>query len=1121
MLRPFLLIGVGGSGGKTLRIVHHELARTLREIGWENGFPAGWQFLHVDVPSVADGDDPDLPPQLANSEYAGLVTAGVNYRNIDSALTGGTGRSEAGDAIAGWRPAPEQVAVPVERGAGQFRALGRVITLANLKSVKVRMDDAIRNINGRDVTAQLMELTTLTGGTPSSVVKTPVAIVVSSIAGGSGAGAVIDICDLLRASGNGVWPGESMGILYSPDVFDYLDPARRRGVRPNALATLSELMSGYWNKQGPSKETSNILNRQGVVVGDIDRLGPRYNFLVGNKNEFITYRTQNDIYNAMGRSLASWMTSTSLQDRMDAYVSGNWTSSAIAVPDELRLKTNEMETPFTAMGSARVGLGRDRFRDYAAQRLARAAVEQLLFRHEKTRTRGDERQSRVIAQELADQRFLAFLTMSKLNERSEEQNDILDAIRPETRNESLLTLKDKIHQQVTASAPPKGLSVTEWRDRISQKVRELIDRTLDEFDVANRERGRAWVGSIQADIRRLAAQTLAMEGVVVSSILFRKLAEELRAVRTELEQEVSKHMRAGENIEGEIESALRTADGDLLPSNHPNVNQAVNRGIAAIHYRSEARLRHLVVGVLPDLIDNVVLRMAEEIERAGEALQNEREPRNGQTSLISRWPEGDEVPKVLLPAANEFLLEEPESYGATLYDLVSRTVQVADREGAFEKALRLVIMGAQEHEPERQDLVGQPAAWTPREHELHLELASPQRASFDIKMTGQDLLDRAIEWLHAPGTPAGSYVKEGLARYFDADHVEPAERSKRLSRFEQQFAASVDAAQPLVGIKKAVLVAVHGRHDVRSETFFTELPVASNSDEGAVVKRVLEAKGLWSADTAKSFNISDRGFIDAFTVLVEPYEPVVFDSLMKPIAEEWGDRSKTADGREEFWRWRRARELPEFIPAAPAVRKAMVRGWFTAAILKQIELNDQEATIFVPNPVGGSGAWRSFPNPLLASGIHAQHDYLPLALESLPLAFVDISVSAELTPILPYRRLRDLGTSGHGGLDAYESPVKELEDWVLQGQLPQGAPIPNVEHAGSESGTWTERRAAVASRAESLLKTYQNLFASVERRSEPAVPRAFELRTEIVTSLDEILRAVRELDPVAGADTWN
>ncbi len=177
MLRPFLLIGVGGSGGKTLRIVHHELERVLREIGWDDAFPAAWQFLHVDVPSVADGDDPDLPPQLQHAEYAGLVTAGVNYRNIDMALAGGADRTEAGDAIAGWRPIPHEVNVPVERGAGQFRALGRIITLANLRSAKTHLDAAIRNINGREVAAQLMELTKLTGGIPAAITKPPVAVV--------------------------------------------------------------------------------------------------------------------------------------------------------------------------------------------------------------------------------------------------------------------------------------------------------------------------------------------------------------------------------------------------------------------------------------------------------------------------------------------------------------------------------------------------------------------------------------------------------------------------------------------------------------------------------------------------------------------------------------------------------------------------------------------------------------------------------------------------------------------------------------------------------------------------------------------------------------------------------
>ncbi|MBF4765002.1 hypothetical protein ISU07_17865 [Nocardioides islandensis] len=1121
MLRPFLLIGVGGSGGKTLRIVHHELERLLGEIGWDEPFPAGWQFLHVDVPSVADGNDPDLPAQLQQGEYAGLVTAGINYRTIDTALAG-TGRTREGDSIAGWRPLPEHVKVPVERGAGQFRALGRIITLANMRSVKSRLDDAMRNISGREVTGQLMELTRLLGGTPSNVQKPPVAVVVSSIAGGSGAGAAIDVCDLLRASGPGVWPSESVGILYSPDVFDYLDPARRRGVRPNALATLAELVAGYWNNKGPSQETIGILNRQGVAVGDVDRLGPRYSFIVGAKNDYITFRTQNDIYAAMGRSLASWVSSPVLQDRMDAYVSGNWSASAISVPDELGMKTNEMETPFTAMGSARVGLGRDRFRDYAAQRLARGAVELLLNRHEQRRARGDERPPYVIAQEIADNAFAGFLENSNLNERTEEKNEILDAFRPTDREVKMRQLMDSIYDQVTSNSPPKGLTVSEWRDRISQRVREVIDRTLDEFDVENRARGRVWVTAMQPDFRRLSARTLSQEGTVVTALLLRKLADELRAVRTELEQEASKYLRSGENFEGEIDSALRSADGDLLPREHPSVRTAVRRGIAAVHYRAEARLRQLVVGIIPDLVNNVVIKMAEEIERAGQGLLAERSPANAQPSAISSWPEGEEVPKVLRPAANEFLLEDPDTFAQSLNRLILRSTEAQDLNGAYRRTLRAIIEGSDDASTEDQRVVRQPSAWTPAASELHVELSSAQRADFDVRISAGELLARATAWLTRPGTPAGSFVAESLNHYLSDSGAEAAEVSERLARFEQRLNGAVDAAQPLIGIKKSVLVAVHGRHEIKSETFFSEIPVASSSNAAKVVQKVLESKGLWSAETSKNFAESERSFIDAFTVLVEPYEPVVFDSLMKPIAEEWGDRSKTADGREEFWRWRRARALPEFVPAAPAVTKAMVRGWFTANLFGQVRLEDSSASIFVPNPVGGNGAWRSFPKPMLASGITANHEYLPLALESLPLAWVELSTTADLNVMAPYKRLRDLGTSGSGGLDVYEALNPELSRWIAEARLPQGAPEPNSEFAGAANDKAEGRQAAILGRLETLAGTYRTLFDQVERRSELLVPRADELRDEITTALEELQRVVRETDPSSSrTDVWN
>lgn len=1121
MLRPFLLIGIGGSGGKTLRIVRHELERRLAEHGWEGSFPAGWRFLHIDVPSVADGDDPDLPMQLPHAEYAGLVSSGVNYRNIDASLAG-TGRTDVGDWIAGWRPEATQVMVPVEKGAGQFRVLGRMLTLANLKVAKAKLDDALRDINGREVTAELQDLTRRLGGTPSSVPKSPVAVVISSIAGGSGAGGVIDICDLLRASA-GVWGSESIGILYSPDVFDYLAPQRRRGVRPNALATISELLSGYWNKGGPSPETISILNRQGVAVGDVDRLGPRYSFLVGAKNEFVTYRTQNDIYQAMGRSIGSWVTSTGLQDRLDAYVSGNWASTAISVPDELGLKTNEMETPFTALGSARVGLGRDRFRDYAAERLARAAVERLLNMHEARRQRGDERSSRVVAQEVADNSFGAFLVNSRLNERSEELNEILDAIRPvERRNEEMRQLKDQLFDAVTSSTPERGREVHEWRGLIARGVRDVIDRKLDELDIANREAGRLWVKEIQTHLRRVAATTLAFEGYVVGGMLFRKLADEMRAVQTELEQEASKHLRYGENIEQAVEEALRRAGGDVLPKGHPQVAEGVSRGIAAIYHRSEARLRQLVVSMLPDLIAGVLQPIADEIDRAGQALQTQLQPSQGRPSPMSAWPDDDEVPGRLRPAANEFLLEPLESYGATLRDLVRRSVQIDDSHGAMRAVIQRIIVGTDDLDDSAQTLVTQPSLWVPQLHELHAELSAPSRAAYDIAMKSKDLLDRATAWLTKGGTPAGSYVTEGLAQYLDPDHVEPQELADRLHRFEGQFSASVDAAQPLVSIKKSVLVAVHNRDSVPTETFFTELPFSASSPAGKIVREVLERKGKWNSDLAKAFVESDRAFIDAFAVLSEPYEPVVFDSLMKPIAEEWGDRSKTADGREEFWRWRRARSLTEFIPVPPAVRRAMVRGWFTASMLGQITLDGLDMNIFIPNAVGGDGKWASFPSPPLAAGVTAPHDYLPLALESLPLAFVDIAVEARIAPIEPYKRLRAIGTSAGGGLGSYEAPNSELTRWIETGEVPQGAPTPNPDHAGTPKDDWEGRKLSILDRVEALTRQYQQLFLAQQRRSEQAVVRAYELETDILASLSDIALVVREHEMTkSGTDPWN
>ena len=325
-----------------------------------------------------DGDEPDLPPQLPVEDFLGLVNSGLNYGVLDQALMQNLSGVGQLDSLGGWRPDPHKVTVPIDKGAGQFRALGRVITLTRLDTIKTRIERAIDRITDADIRRQLQRIDFFLGpGDDRPAVGDPVVIVVSSIAGGSGAGGVLDVCDVLRSIGKS-WLDESVGILFAPDVFDEIPEADRKGVRPNALATLSELMAGYWTRGygGMTEASSTLFAARGLQSGGEQQVGPRYPNLVGSRNSDVFYGSQNEVYRGTGKAIVAWMTSERLQTEMTSYFMGNRASSAVALQDRLGLKLNGMETPFTAMGFARVSLGRDLFAEYAAERLAREGVEQ-------------------------------------------------------------------------------------------------------------------------------------------------------------------------------------------------------------------------------------------------------------------------------------------------------------------------------------------------------------------------------------------------------------------------------------------------------------------------------------------------------------------------------------------------------------------------------------------------------------------------------------------------------------------------------------------------------------------------------------------------------------------------
>ena len=133
MLRRFLIIGLGGSGGKTVRGARQDINQRLHSAGYRGGIPAGWQFLWFDVPAIPE--EGDLPvPQLPIDGYVGLVSQDVTYTDIHNNIT--TAVPHAAEGLANWQPSPpSRVAVPLSVGAGQFRGIGRTVSLARLVDI--------------------------------------------------------------------------------------------------------------------------------------------------------------------------------------------------------------------------------------------------------------------------------------------------------------------------------------------------------------------------------------------------------------------------------------------------------------------------------------------------------------------------------------------------------------------------------------------------------------------------------------------------------------------------------------------------------------------------------------------------------------------------------------------------------------------------------------------------------------------------------------------------------------------------------------------------------------------------------------------------------------------------
>jgi hypothetical protein len=219
-----LIVGLGGSGGKTLSFLMDELKVRLGD-SWDGKLPAAWKFVHIDVPAVADGVGSNLASPVAElgGTYVGIAGKNSSYSNFDTTAMSSLRNQNppALDLAARWRPDPRKGdAVAVSGGAGAFRALGRIVTLAGASNIYQTLKAAVDDLSSINSNNDLKAVSRQVGDSGDSEDGKPLVFLVSSLAGGSGASMVLDVADMLRGLSNDSFDGmHSAAFLYTADVF--------------------------------------------------------------------------------------------------------------------------------------------------------------------------------------------------------------------------------------------------------------------------------------------------------------------------------------------------------------------------------------------------------------------------------------------------------------------------------------------------------------------------------------------------------------------------------------------------------------------------------------------------------------------------------------------------------------------------------------------------------------------------------------------------------------------------------------------------------------------------------------------------------------------------------------
>ncbi|MDH6196282.1 hypothetical protein M2272_002925 [Mycobacterium frederiksbergense] len=1034
-MRRFLVVGCGGSGGATLAYMMDELRSELQAAG-VHSLPLGWQFVHIDVPSGPEAGPEGLPNVTAQGgTYIGCGPQGSSYAILDSSLSQRLSAEGALDTIATWTARnPEDVTNPISAGAGQYRAIGRMITLSKAGEIRERLQSAWDQMFRVEAMSEMAQLE-VPGMGKFDPNEPPLVLVVSSMAGGAGASMALDICRLLTLV-SGLDPRLIGVFMVTPDIFDSLPASARVGVRANALAMLGEIVA---SQAGVAREHDvRILRALGQQRGKGEpipfaRVFPvgRY---VGADRTLFGDGSQYAVYRGLGRGLAGLMMSGTASDQFVFYDIGN-TSSPVGDRDLLGWGNAVWDPlPWGTYGFASLSMGRDRYAQYAAQRLARSCADKLLTGHLQP---GNPASGTEQLDALLDSQWGAICDSLGLPSASGDENSRMrllgnwmtnTAFSPRTVAAATTAVVDR---QLRSYLPdPEGITAEQWvsifRQAVANRRRAMSEAVIE----AGYSLAFTWHREFAARIDALVTRAIAdfslpyARGLV--DRLIRYIDDEFAAAMGELGSMGPKDVVA---LAPNVEATLMSLRGVM--SNADQVLSAAIDGFhgsvrRALYAAAAAKIADVLVVIGGELLGPLRTALSE-AQVVLESAQAEPATDVGlarlATDQYTAWPaDADElVPGRFAEANNEVLLinssEFKDRYELDLPKAVATGRSTSSFSDAVAESTSRVIAGQWPTTggvPAPDGLLERTTHWASRAFGVDPQTQAslvPSMAQYDVHTRPHELLARARLYVRRPGEAFQEFCKLSLRDYIQGVGASESELAARHRDIVAKFNEALALARPLASVNEQSLQRLHPGQRVEYRYKFSFVPFLGQQ----VAEELAQAlRSNPRTDQASRDNF-DRALSDDDDVTridifgsYPNYSPLAFDSLLEPVAQQWS--STAGPGRAAFWRLRRTRPLPASLPMSNAERRAMVGGWFLGQVTGRIQIPSPPYTDPVRIYDDGSGQWLAFPNPLLTppSQFIATYDWLPAVLEAMLLAVANSNQPPVMSSLRPYHVLRGL-----------------------------------------------------------------------------------------------------------------